>query len=91
MLEAFHERFADSSGNLSMGQVVMAPNLLSLSAADLTEYLTIVSSLIKKTELLFARIYLVDKETRAILDGVRDEDDLLDKISRMPKGPNIGS
>ena len=91
MLEAFHERFADSSGNLSMGQVVMAPNLLSLSAADLTEYLTIVSSLIKKTELLFARIYLVDKETRAILDGVRDEDDLLDKISRMPKGPNLGS
>ena len=85
-LEAFHERFVDSSGNLSMGQVVVAPDPVSLSSADLTEYLTIVSALIKNTELLFARLYLVDKECRAILDGVRDEDDLLDRISRMPKG-----
>jgi hypothetical protein len=68
-LEAFHERFVDSSGNLSMGQVVIAPDLVSLSAADLTENLTIVSALIKNTELLFARLYLVDKECRAILDG----------------------
>ena len=90
-LEAFHERFVDSSGNLSMGQVVIAPDLASLSAADLTEYLTIVSALIKNTELLFARLYLVDKECRAILNGVRDEDDLLDKISRMPNGSILGS
>jgi hypothetical protein len=90
-LEALHERFVDSSGNLSMGQVVIAPDLVSLSAADLTEYLTIVSALIKNTELLFARLYLVDKECRAILDGVRDEDDLLDKISRMPNGSILGS
>jgi hypothetical protein len=74
----------DSSGNLSMGQVVLAPDLVSLTAADLAEYLTIVSALIKNTELLFARLHLVDKECRAILDGVRDEDDLLDKISKMP-------
>jgi hypothetical protein len=90
-LEAFHERFVDSSGNLSMGQVVTAPDLVSLSAADLTEYLTIVAALTKNTELLFARLYLVDTECRAILDGVRDEDDLLDKISRMPKGSILGS
>jgi len=85
-LEAFHERFVHSSGNLSMGQVVIAPNLVSLSAADLAGYLTIVSALIKNTELLFARLYLVDKECRAILNGVRDEDDLLDKINVMPNG-----
>ncbi len=52
-----------------MGQVVIAPSLVSLSSADLTEYLTMVSALIKNTELLFARLYLVDKECRAILDG----------------------
>jgi hypothetical protein len=85
-LEAFQERFVDSSGNLSMGEVVLAPNLVALSSADLTEYLTIVSALIKNTELLFARLFLVDKECRAILDGIRDEDDLLDKILRMPNG-----
>jgi hypothetical protein len=90
-LEAFHERFVHSTGNLSMGQVVVAPNLASLSSADLTEYLTIVSALIKNTELLFARVYLVDKECRAILNGVRDEDDLLDKISRTPNGSILGS
>ena len=85
-LEAFHERFVDSTGNLSMGQVVIAPDLDSLSATNLTEYLTIVSALIKNTELLFARLNLVDKECRATLNGVRDEDDLLDKISKMPSG-----
>jgi hypothetical protein len=90
-LEAFHERFVDSSGNLAMGQVAIAPDLDSLSAADLTDYLTIVSALIKNTELLFARLTLVDKECRAILDGVRDEDDLLDKISKMPNGSILGS
>jgi hypothetical protein len=90
-LEAFHERFVHSSGNLSMGQVVIAPNLASLSSVDLTEYLTIVSALIKNTELLFARVYLVDKECRAILNGVRDEDDLLDKISITPNRSIVGS
>jgi hypothetical protein len=74
-----------------MGQVVLAPDLVSLTAADLAEYLTIVSALIKNTELLFARLQLVDKECRAILDGVRDEDDLLDKISKMPNGLILGS
>ena len=68
-----------------MGQVVLAPDLASLTAADLSEYLTIVTALIKNTELLFTRVDLVDKECRAILNGVRDEDDLLDKISRTPK------
>jgi hypothetical protein len=90
-LEAFHERFVHSQGNLSMGQVVIAPNLVSLSAADLAEYLTIVSALIKNTELLFARLDLVDKECRAILDGVRDEDDLLDKITRVPNVSILGN
>jgi hypothetical protein len=74
-----------------MGQVVLAPNPVSLSSADITEYLTIVSALIKTTELLFTRLDLVDKECRAILDGVRDEDDLLDKISRTPNGSILGS
>jgi hypothetical protein len=90
-LDAFNERFVHSSGNLSMGQVVLAPDLVSLTAADLAEYLTIVSALIKNTELLFARLQLVDKECRAILDGVRDEDDLLDKISRTPNGSILGN
>ena len=90
-LDAFNERFVDSSGNLSMGQVVLAPDLVSLTAADLAEYLTIVSALIKNAELSFARLHLVDKECRAILDGVRDEDELLDMISKMPNGSILGS
>jgi hypothetical protein len=90
-LEAFNERFVDSSGSLSMGQVVSAPNLASLSIADLTEYLTIVSALIKNTELLFARVGLVDKECRAILDCVRNEDDLIDKMSRSSNVSILGN
>jgi hypothetical protein len=71
-LAAFNKRYTDSIGNLEMGAVSPAP--------ELTEYLDIVAVLIKQNDLEMARIGLFDKESRAILDGVQDEETLLKVI-----------
>jgi len=80
-ISAFQERYVDSPGSLALGEVVIAPQLEMLSAGELSEYLTIVSALIKKTDLLSARLHLFDLECRAILDGVRNEDELVRLIT----------
>ena len=76
-ISAFQERFVDSTGSLAMGAVVTAPEISALSAGELTEYLTIVAALIKKTDLYTARLHLFDLQCRGILDGVRTEDELV--------------
>jgi hypothetical protein len=85
-LAAFNERYTDSSGNLEMSSVSTAPDLTKLSRTELVEYLDIVAALIKNTDLLTARVRLFDRECRAILDGVRDEDALLRAILNAPPG-----
>jgi len=79
-LAAFNERYTDSIGNLEMGAVSPAPDLTKLARPELTEYIGIVAALIKQTDLETARIRLFDKESRAILDGVQDEETLLKVI-----------
>jgi hypothetical protein len=81
-IEAFQERFVDSPGSLEMGNIAVAPNIATLSPADLTEYRTIVASAIKTTDLFIARLHLFDWEIQAVLDGVRDEDEMLDKLRK---------
>jgi hypothetical protein len=66
---------------LALGEVVIASQLEILSADELSEYLRIVASLIKETDLHNARFHLVDLECRAILDGVRNEDELVKAIT----------
>jgi hypothetical protein len=76
-LSAFNERYTDSTGHPEMGDVSAAPDLAKLSRPELAEYLSIVASLIKETDLEMARLRLFDKECKAVLDGVRDEEALL--------------
>jgi hypothetical protein len=89
ILAAFNERYTDSTGNLEMSSVSTAPDLVKLSRAELGEYLNIVATLIKSTDLLAARIRLFDIECRAILDGVKDEEALLRAVgARQTNNPN---
>jgi hypothetical protein len=76
-LAEFNERYADSTGNLEMGGVSTAPDLTKLSRAELVEYLSVVAALTKKTDRMVDRYQLFDRECRAILEGVRDEDGLI--------------
>jgi len=77
VLGAFYERFVDSKGNLEFGQVSLAPELNDLTPAQLDEYLTIVSTLIKRTDVLVQRYRVFDIECSAILKGVGSEEELL--------------
>jgi hypothetical protein len=95
-MAAFQERFVDSKGSLEMGNIATAPNIATLSPAELIEYRTIVASAIKMTDLFIARLHLFDLEIQAVLDGVRDEDELLNELLKeigtmQPAGPGSPS
>jgi hypothetical protein len=80
-LSAFNERYTDSSGNMEMGSATIAPDLAKLSRPELFEYLSVVAALIKKTDLLAARFRLFDLECKEILNGIKDEDELVKAIT----------
>ena len=79
-LEGFQERFVDSRGALALGGPSTAPDLGLLSPVDLNAYLGLVATAIKRGDTLSARIDLFDFEVRAVLDGVRDEDELVARM-----------
>jgi hypothetical protein len=64
-----------------MAEVSAAPDISRLTPPELTEYLTLIAALIKKTDLYSARLQLFDRECQAILDGVRDEDELVRRVT----------
>jgi len=76
-LEAFQQRFVVSEGTMEGGAVVTAPDIGSLSSAELAEYLEHLSVVIQDINILCARLDLMDLEIRALLDGARTEDELL--------------
>lgn len=56
----------------------------SQSRPELLEYLSVVAALLKKTDLFVARLRLFDLECKEILNGAKDEDELVKAItSRM--------
>jgi hypothetical protein len=71
-----------------MGEISTAPDLTKLSRPELAEYLAIVATLIKQTDLEASRLRLFDKECKAVLDGVRDEDALLRAVGARSAGPH---
>lgn len=81
-LESFHERFVDSRDSLAMGGTSVGPDLNRLSPADLSTYLGLVATTIKRGDTLISRIELFDFEVRTVLDGVSDEEEL---VARMVK------
>jgi hypothetical protein len=90
VLGAFHERFVDSKGNLEFGQVSLAPELNDLTPGQLDEYLTIVSTLIKRTDVLVQRYRAFDIECSAILKGVGSEEELLkEAIASLSSGGDL--
>ena len=86
-LEAFQKRYVDYRGTITMGAQSTAPELDSLSPAELTEYRTILGRVIAQTDLLYGRLDLVDQEIKALLAGARTEEELLDASLRArPRG-----
>ena len=80
-ISAFQERYVDSTGSLAVQGISIAPDLSTLTVAERGEYLAIVAALIKQVDMYVARLHLLDLQCRAILDGVRDEDELIRLIT----------
>ena len=76
-LQGFQKRYIDSAGAIELGGVAKGPDLGTLSPAELTDYLARVGTLIQETDLLSARLDLVDQESRALLAGARNEKEML--------------
>jgi len=81
-LEAFQQRFVVSEGTMEGGAVVTAPDIGSLSSAELAEYLGHVAVVIQDINILSARLDLLDLEIRALLAGASTEDELLNASLR---------
>jgi hypothetical protein len=76
-LEEFQEQFVDSTGTIESGGVSKPPDLSKLTAAQLEEYLKVVSALIKRNDAFTQRLIILDFEFKQILDGAPDEDALV--------------
>ena len=76
-MQAFQERFVDSTGSLALGEAVTTPDLGTLSPAELSEYQTVIAAVMKKTDLFVARLHLFDVMCRAVLSGVRNDDEFV--------------
>ncbi len=82
-MNAFKKRFdpaAETTG--LMGNFQSPVDLASLSAAELTEYQVLVGNLINRTDNLIVRMRVIDAECRAIVDGVRDENEMIEAVVR---------
>jgi hypothetical protein len=90
-LEAFQQRFAVSEGTMEGGAVVTAPDIGSLSSAELGEYLADISVVTQDINILCARLDLLDLEIRALLAGARTEDELINaSVRSRPHGFGVG-
>jgi hypothetical protein len=76
-LDSFEERFADSAANRVFAGARPNLDIAKLSSTQREQYAILVANVIKRLDILRERIDLFDREVRAVLNGVRDESELL--------------
>jgi len=82
-MSAFKKRLdpaAETTG--LMGNLQSPADLASLSPAELTEYQALIANLINHTDSLIIRLRVVGAECSAILDGVQDENAMIQAVLR---------
>jgi hypothetical protein len=85
-LQSFHERFVDSPGLMNFSQIATAPDRTTHSPGELTEYLALVATVIKKTDVLMNREKLIYAIVTAVLGGVHTGQGLIDMLRRQSSG-----
>jgi hypothetical protein len=92
-MSAFRKRFDPASEIIGFGDLQPAADLASLSPAELTEYQALIGNMINHTDYLNFRLRVFDVECRAILDGVKDENELMAAVVKAtttaPGQPNL--
>jgi hypothetical protein len=89
-MNAFKKRLDPAAETTGLGDFQSAADLASLSAAELTEYQALIGSLINHTDYLIVRLRAFGAECRAILDGVRDENELIEVVIRATRTDSGG-
>jgi hypothetical protein len=79
-IDAFRKRFDYSLGSSVRGGI----DLASLSPAELTEYQALIGSLMSRVDWMIKRLGIFAAEGQAILDGARDENDLVKSLRASP-------
>jgi hypothetical protein len=82
-VNAFKKRFNFAADSNGMGGVLGHANLSDLSPTELVEYQALIARLLDSADFLISYLRMFDAECRAILDGARHEDDLLDAVKRL--------
>jgi hypothetical protein len=82
-LAEFSERFKDFTESADLGAPLVLPELDTLRPADLEEYIRLVATLIKRTDLASTRVAFFDAECQAVLDGVKDEATLMQRTLQL--------
>jgi hypothetical protein len=75
--DAFVKRFEYASGTTVVGNV----ELTRLSPTELAESQTLIGTLLSRIDWIAQRLQLFSLESRAILDGARDESDLIRRLA----------
>jgi hypothetical protein len=79
-MNAFKKRFDPASETTGLGDFQSAADLASLSPAELTEYQGLIANLLNHTDYLIIRLLFFGAECRVILDGVRDENEMIEAV-----------
>jgi hypothetical protein len=86
----FSERFKDFTDSADLGAPLVLPELDTLRPVDLEEYLRLVATSIKQTDLVRSRITFLDAEFQAVLEGVKDEATLMQRTFHLANIPGSG-
>jgi len=87
-LAEFSERFEDFTASADLGTPLALPELDTLRPVDLEEYLRLVATLIKRTDLAASRIAFFDAECQVVLEGVQDEATLMERTFHLANRPD---
>ena len=82
LMDAFRKRYDVSQDTRVFGQPVAAADVTKLTLTELTEYRSILGTVIDATDQLVGRFHLMDVMVHAILDGTEDESGLLLQVER---------
>ncbi len=80
-VNAFNDRFDPAIDGFVFVQIGRVPDLARLSPAEVVEYQALIGTLINSTDQLTSRVGLFAIECRAILEGVRDDNEFIEVIT----------
>lgn len=90
-LAEFTERFNDYPDDAQIGGAVLLPDMTTLRPTDLDEYLRLVATLIKRTDMARSFLAYFSSDCQAILGGANDDVALTNRTVQLKVDPDVPS